>query len=477
MKKTLLLTGALFSILYAQAQQSPTRNPFLLKKGNDKSRNYILGVLKAQTGNTAQKPTGTKQRVTAQSSNGDGDLDSMTYRYSGVNGSVYDYNKLGYNEDFELGYAPMYMDPSDVSNPMDLLADSISSYEDGTWYLTERAFYRPDKKIDSLHIRSENIPGPGPGVSAVGRRYNTYNAGGLLTASCYLNSTDNGATFDTTSKAFFVYNAAGTKILSDTVMRNSGSGWDNTQVRVYHYNANNKLDTLTSYDLFMSATNVSRDIHDYYNDGRIRKIEHYYLSTSGWESTYMDTLGYTPGADYVTYWESRTIYNSQEFRDLTLQYPGTGGLPDSTINSSKVDNDPWEMDSKLKYTYNSFDNPEKISFFSMFEGQEEPEGQMMFYYETYEEGLSIKPLADNNNFSVYPNPFTGNLSIDWKGAKANEDVTLRIVNILGQQVFQSAVQLRNGTNTVQLPEVNAGNYVLLIQGKDGKTWSQKLVKQ
>ncbi len=80
----------------------------------------------------------------------------------------------------------------------------------------------------------------------------------------------------------------------------------------------------------------------------------------------------------------------------------------------------------------------------------------------------------NSKISVYPNPSSGmlNVSVTVDAANTAPDVLIRLVNLVGEEVFVSKVTL-NGTNTLQTFDLSSypkGMYLLqMINGKDAVT--------
>src|SRR5690606_5796876 len=98
MKKTLTI---LF-IAYGSIVNAQTHLPqvFSTEKGNkpDNFHAHVMQLLKNQQAATAQKPTAIKERVIAQSVS-DSNMfleDSTVIKYSGTNGSRFDYNFMSY---------------------------------------------------------------------------------------------------------------------------------------------------------------------------------------------------------------------------------------------------------------------------------------------------------------------------------------------------------------------------------------------
>lgn len=467
MKKTVLLATALGCLAQAQAQfvkGSPEEKKW--KEG----RALALRMLGAQfASGTAQKPTGTQHRVIAQAYRDfGGNTDSMTFKYSGTRGSRYNYNseELMYPVEFQPWYAPRPMFPQ-VSDPMNLLADSVRFYESGIAGNLETATYRNDNKI----INATSISGNPPSPTYHYRSSNVYNTQGHMITSYELESNDGGASYDTLSMVTTTYNSGFTQVLVDSAFDKTASGYELSGLIQYYYGSSGKADSILIVDQ-MSAGN-EKIAFDYYTDGKLKLVT---TTSSGFNMT--DSFGYTSGIDYATLWDNKALVDlggsPAIFGSRILRYPGTNSLPDSVATFDYDETtESWVPYETAVYTYTSFNAPESIEVLA--EG--EPFSSMHFYYETYEDGgVSIRPVAENTAFGIYPNPFRNSLNIDWKGT-AQSKVSVRLVNLLGQEVYHTDLKLNAGSNTLAIPAISDGQYIMVIRDSEGKTWSSKVVKR
>lgn len=469
MKKTLLLTTALAAGLLATAQTGKLIQ--LVKRNDAKHINFVNSLLRAQQAATGQKPTGTAQRVIAQVYNETGYSDSTRFKYTGTKGSRYDHNVInfGYNLEFGSNYAPMITGTYQY-NPLDLLADSITSYEDNELYLVSKGFYRSDNKLDSFTSIYPDGSNP-PGIQ---RTLHSFYPGGYLKEAMELGS--NGTSFDTFQVRRLSYNGTFDKIVTDSLFTNLGSGLVPFAASTYHYNAQGKADTVSS--IYFIGYAPDKTVISYTSAGKIQKMLAYALNSvsNQYELLQKDSLAYANNADYFTFWENNSFDQDGMIQsgNRIIKYPGANGLPDSLTMLGLSNGGNWEEDVTVHYTYNDFNNPTTLTATT---GGVLEEGMITFYYETYEDGISgIDPIANNKDFSVYPNPFSNNINIDWKGKQQN-NVTIRLTNIIGQEVYKTSMKLVTGKNAVSFPALNNGNYIMLIQDADGKSWSSKLVKK
>ncbi len=476
MKKNLVLAGALLlSVVRADAQQ----NPVTRHRHNPETKALIQNILSRQSaGKTALKPTGIQQRVIAQATEFFlfENNDSVTFKYSGARGSEFDFNYMEYlySDGSNNNYDPIFRF-SEEPDPLSVLADTVKRYQNGEWYNTRAMHRRPDNKVDSAYISNDNGMGSLTSFSV----FNFFNTQGLLTYS-YNQQEVSGGVVDTGYAKQFTYNNAGTREESDTTYL----GWSGVTIAVgavtYHYNNTNRLDSATYWDLENTTLVLgSRTKFTYNTNGKLSTLKNYDYSTGTPRLHYADTFGYTNGADYFTFYQEDYYNQDGSYSDgvRDVKYVGANGLPDSIKMFEREDpTAAFGHSGTIFPTYNSFNNPQQ--YFYLVDGTSgamDTALRATFYYETYDDGLSIQPLADNKDFSVYPNPFTSNISIDWKGETTNE-VTVSLTNIIGQQMFRKDVKLNTGKNTIDVLSFAKGFYLLQIRDANGKAWSTKLLK-
>jgi hypothetical protein len=89
------------------------------------------------------------------------------------------------------------------------------------------------------------------------------------------------------------------------------------------------------------------------------------------------------------------------------------------------------------------------------------------------EGSSPLSVGQNNMsaFTIYPNPTSGTIHITQSnGVEAKH---ARVIDMLGRLVLSTAVL----DNTVSVEKLAKGNYVILLEDENGKTFTQKFIKE
>ena len=83
----------------------------------------------------------------------------------------------------------------------------------------------------------------------------------------------------------------------------------------------------------------------------------------------------------------------------------------------------------------------------------------------------IEELNTTSNIKIYPNPMTNFLNIESEEIRLSE---YEIFDLVGKKVLQGA--LNNETNQIEINTLSSGHYLMVLMGKDGYQYSQKLVK-
>ncbi len=84
---------------------------------------------------------------------------------------------------------------------------------------------------------------------------------------------------------------------------------------------------------------------------------------------------------------------------------------------------------------------------------------------------------DKNEVFVFPNPAVAEFTIDVKCLKAEENVSLAIVDMMGKTVLTQNISLEAGINQIALHEANIqpGTYIILLQSKEQQFESTRLM--
>lgn len=78
------------------------------------------------------------------------------------------------------------------------------------------------------------------------------------------------------------------------------------------------------------------------------------------------------------------------------------------------------------------------------------------------------------NLSVYPNPTTGNVNVEFKGI--NGQTTIVVMSVLGQEVYNKTISNPAGRYTIDLSANESGTYIVRIVTEKGVS-TQRIIKQ
>jgi uncharacterized delta-60 repeat protein len=81
------------------------------------------------------------------------------------------------------------------------------------------------------------------------------------------------------------------------------------------------------------------------------------------------------------------------------------------------------------------------------------------------------------DINIYPNPMKDVLNIQWRGSGKILKAKIAMINILGQKEFTAVADLKSGNNKLEIPNLAAGNYILLITADDGRNLIRKITRK
>lgn len=428
-------------------------------------REEVRLLLQQQAEKIAAKPTGMKQRVIAQRRKSFLMNDSATYAYSGTRGSRFGYDLFRFNYYLTDAYSPQALNTY-------TLADRVNYYQDDVFQWTDYGYYRSGNKIDSIATNFDGtIYNPDRG-----RIIYTYSVPEFPASRNSLQYNSGSPTDTGTITNYFYSNS---ELVSDTTLAKVGGVWTNQAANHYNYGIGGKLSEKRSYTIVGSIAELSStSSYSYYPDEKLKRVYTLRYSAGMPTDTLIDSTAYTPGINYATYWETRRYKNSTSTYQSSfteIWYPGSGGAPDSAFTAIGFSNSS-QIETRYFYIINSFSNPERITIFEEGNTSPNPDQTINFYYEIYDDGLAINKLPDDGGFKVYPNPFTNQISVDCQNQN-NGAISVRLLNVIGQQVFETTLQSALITQTINVPNLSDGYYIMLLQNEKGEIRSKKMIKE
>ena len=459
MNKHLLLGLALFTAMEASAQ-----NFFQLPAAKNEQAALFRKIISGQAGNSAaQRPTTIQQRVIGMAVQGS-DADSVGYTYSGTNGSTYNYNSLSFTfaTQFDIVYPPHPLLPMIEHSDM-MKADSILSFDNSGLYYIEAASYNSINKIDTIVSREADV-NQGWMTTA------EYDAGGAPYQVDYFDLDEMGST--PTQRTLHVYNDTDTRLLSDSLYDWDGTEWLLSQYVVYNYNSDGKVAEMIHYipgvaDPFYSI------VVNWNSDGLIENLSQYEGSIENGIVQLTDTVTYFPGTNMYKSYIEYYLFGEDEYITQFTRSLNADNLPDSIMLATFQSGFGWEETGVILANYNDYNNPVSLTLIPAI--PEDEVTSVLFYYEEYDDASTVQELNSAKQLLVYPNPFVNQISFEWQ--ESGSVASLSITDMLGRCVFQQELPAQTGVQTVNVPEIATGNYLLQITDDQGHRYQSKLTKK
>ncbi len=481
MKKTLTI---LF-IAYGSIVNAQTHLPqvFSTEKGNkpDNFHAHVMQLLKNQQAATAQKPTAIKERVIAQSVS-DSNMfleDSTVIKYSGTNGSRFDYNFMSYSYGYSsFGFTPNYY-PYDFQEA-DVQLDALCNWSDDGNGLDTSVLLYGQYTATGMLSKMEEIDYNMGTFDYASIYANTYNAQGGLAQLIYLE--DNGSGYDSVGKLTRTYDNNNRKTV-DTLFDYSSGLWDISGIFRFTYGATGLLDSfyIISSDGAGGWNTDAIYVHTHDNSGRVETVTGYSDLGSGMIAVVTDTFQYTGSNTYFTNLIEYQ-YNGSGLEPLLMisKNLGANNLPD-TMWYSQYDfaMNTWVPMMQSAISYNSQDNPVQQEVAVDMSGSGFDVMQIIrYYYEQYDDQpQSASALLKNADITLYPNPAASTLNMTWNNADGKR-TTVELINTAGQKLYAQSFPWKEKNQTLSLENLTPGMYWVVIRNAAGAVlFRQPVVKQ
>jgi hypothetical protein len=459
----------------------------LLNQLNQRNHYMAIQALMYQNKQNAAllKTTGVHQRLIADAST---DLtvpalvDSSNYHYnnSPYRGSTFDYNLMTYMQTYSPVQFPTFPAPSFVgltsASVPSVLCDTLNEYADNGAGL-ELAVRQYNTFVNNTQIadmKTYNYPS-GSSLPDTGNRFiHSYDGQGRLSNIMELNWSGVNNNWDTIQSRHIYYNSQNLPQTDSIYIYDSGN-WIAAAANAYTYSGSNtsQID-IYSYD----GSNWARTQQfqaTYYSNNQLQTVNFNIDTGLGAPPVplFRDTFGYS-STTFCTSWASFINATGAGLDSFFVQtkHLNSQNLPDSAFFRIAFSGSATSWIET--FTYNSGNNPDVETD---YDAVGSPAGyQIKYYYENYNDLAVITP-AKNNNITIYPNPSSGQLNIQWKeanGAKA----AISIVNAAGQLVYSDAFNWKQSTESISIANLQAGIYWVNIADNTGNViYRQSVVKQ
>lgn len=242
----------------------------------------------------------------------------------------------------------------------------------------------------------------------------------------------------------FYYHPDGRNLL-DTTFTGTGSPTNTTQ---YTYNGSIATAVRRSYN-GSTWSNTSRTISQNNNDGLLlySRSFNWITTNSSWQLVSEDSAFYN-AAGFLIRHHTRNVYNPNNLLQTTQQH---------FIERNSYNN-------TYKWTAKNYSN-----------GTVSNETTNLYYFEDYDNGLSLKPVVNKIRANIYPNPAPTSLKVDIDDPRATK-LSISIYELSGKKIARFPVT--GPQQTLDISHLPAGNFILSIQDKSAATlFSQKFLKQ
>ncbi len=437
--------------------------------------------------------------------------DSGNFYYSGMNGSVFNYQAVSYTLiDYPYGGLPGMNSNSPTNiyfglTPFNYLGVEVMSDSDDIWtdYCADSSGYffglfgKSHYSYFGSDILSLLRPYTHPYPHFQYRQQLNYDTLGRLVA--FVQSSYDTATsaWDTNFIRLSFYDTSGDLVLDSSSSNVGFTGWYPEEKGIYGYDA---FHNLTYSELFLDSNITSgiwlpyQKLYFTYNTDFSLYTDSISMHSSGsWFPYIVDSFGYTTGISYYTYHQKLYYLSGPSFEKVIgVKHVSFAGLPD-TVYYQDYNNYPaggvMKMQSAKKspYAYDSYNNPVWASMYNYIitdsvsgAGYYDTaiERKFYYYYETYGAALAtqnIKPLGER--ITLYPNPTTGIINIFRPDAVKGSAVVIRIYNLSGKTLRTESLPWMNESETISLYGLPSGTYIVSLEDERGNILlREKVVK-
>lgn len=348
----------------------------------------------------------------------------------------------------------------------EIVVDSLDLFADGDLIHSVIAKRGANNRIDTL-VKTENYSS-GQDITKAEKFYTN----NLLTrVDEYYGG--NLSAMELESRRLIAYNN-NQEITSDTLFYYDQGAIDETIIFGYTYNSNGNVSEITMSADYGDSAFVAVD---YYTDNRYKSHTFSMFYSGDLDGIMTDSIGYAANGFIAT----RKMGNANidtsgvpvyEYSVLNMTY--NGNKLDSLKVSQIDDTGAISEDGFAKYSYSIDNNPDSLKIYPVPGAP--AEAKMIFHYQPYNT-TSVKHIARNNNFNIYPNPIGSTMNVYNKVALKDRKATIMITDIKGARIWSVEQALTQGANQINIPSsLSAGVYMISITA-DNSVYTQKVVKQ
>lgn len=296
------------------------------------------------------------------------------------------------------------------------------------------------------------------------------------------------------------YNSGRLESVQYFASEDDGENWFLEMEVYYTYNNSGKLIEIEYWNLEESDLLLSmRNTLSYNESGQQTQSQTFYMM-DGEEMLFSETdFEYNNSGQLVNEIDWSINFTSLQLEKSSrteTEYNASGDILAETYFNWEEASETWLEEDRDEYTYNTIDFSDVLFPYSVFMyefiGVEMPNftgkavaeingytwvdndwvqvENQIFYYSSID--ASNVELTENNDFAVYPNPATDNVTFSWAGNQ--QHLLLEVFKVDGAKMLER--QVSSGQN-IQLKNLESGVYLYKMKSENETLFSGKLVKQ
>jgi|GEM_PF-5869459 len=479
----------------AQPQRHKQHSPH-----STQARQLLSRIMTKQAAHTAPaaRTTATSQRIVAQAQYSEPftDItDSFSFRYnSSSRGSAFlpeymtftpQYVGSSFDHFYDVfGYDANYGTP--LLHNEDLLVKSDTTYMYSTlWSSGSPVFGLMATEIHQFDAAGNLLDNTFIGDTSYYsvRDSMTYNSDGNIATVYQYRWVDwaSPAYWQIEYASHFSYDASG-RMVADSQSIYTG-GWIPQWKYTYDYDASGNMVLAQKWDWdFPGYILTGSYVMSYDASDRLVRYKYYNHDAATAELEIDDSIAYTPGVSYHTYFHVKEYYEGALlWLDILTKNTSANGKPDTMRYTSYDEDSATVLGSALAaYVYNSFANPERMTVYyddNTTTPVTESE-RTFYYYETYDPAAVTDVHSYGaHGISLQPNPAGASVTAVMSGTMSPGSVTVHIADMTGHVLSVTDVVPVGNRVQLSVADLPAGCYLLSATQNGHVLGREKLIKQ
>lgn len=283
----------------------------------------------------------------------------------------------------------------------------------------------------------------------------------------------NNYTTSSITKTVHYYQGNNTKPYLDSIFNYYNNGSVVKSAIKFYYLPNGQITRDTSFNQAGIPTSSSQYTYNGLTTTMISRV----YNANSWSNSYKSINNINNDGNYV-YAESYNWNQSNGSWILSYKsentYNGEGYLL-TTHTQNNYQGGNLQTIEKNFMERNSYNNTKKWTKQSFNNGSVAKETTNYYYYEDYDNGVSLNDVNSKVKVSVYPNPANAVLNIDFEETMQS-DVHISIFDLTGKLTSHHQTKVKE--NKIDIKELATGQYLIQLSDKSGRSlFSQKFLKK